>query len=156
MTTSLRLVSNPKPQSAGQLELPIIPRLSLAMRVVVNRWITRDWHDRAACKTTEDPAFYSDKPAEQKKATQRVCGSCPVRRACLASALLNDEQGVWGGTTESEREAITTRLADLSPYWVERTRTARPAACCTEWTPGPKELDPVKLFPARRDQRTAA
>ena len=156
MTASLRLVSNPKPQSAGQLELPIIPRLSLAMRVVVNRWVTRDWRDRAACNTTEDTAFYSDKPAEQKQAAQRLCGTCPVRRACLASALLKDEQGVWGGTTESEREGITTTLAGLSPYWVERTPWTRPAACRTDWTPGPDAPDPTKLIPTSRGERAAA
>jgi len=33
-----------------------------------------------------------------------VCESCPVRRSCLAAGLLGHEAGVWGGTTEDERD----------------------------------------------------
>lgn len=147
---SLAATRKAKPQSAGQLELPIVPELPLPMRVTVNRWIVRDWRDRAACTNTQNPAFYSDDPTDQAIATQQVCGSCPVRRSCLASALLNDEQGVWGGTTEAEREVITTKLARLSAYWITRTQSSLPAACRTDWAPGPESHDPTRLLPVVR------
>jgi WhiB family redox-sensing transcriptional regulator len=146
-----------KTEVAGQLELPLTPELPLPMRVTVNSWITRDWRDRAACTGTENPAFYSDNPTDQTKAAQEVCGSCPVRRSCLATALLHDEQGVWGGTTETDREAITTTLAGLSAYWMRRAPSALPAACRTEWSPGPHAHDPTKPLPIqRRGERPAA
>jgi hypothetical protein len=39
-----------------------------------------------------------------------VCRDCPVREACLAHALKNDErEGVWGGTTPVERARVKRR-----------------------------------------------
>ena len=35
-----------------------------------------------------------------------VCGRCPVRRSCLAAALLQHEEGVWAGTTEADRRQL--------------------------------------------------
>ena len=132
----LATTRQPKPQVAGQLELPLTPVLPVGIRVVVNRWITRGWNDKAACAKTDNPAFYSDDEAIQTTAAREICGSCPVRRACLASALLHDEQGVWGATTEAERATITVKLAKLSPYWAGRTQACLPGACRTDWAPG--------------------
>ena len=61
-------------------------------------------------------------------AAHRICGSCPVRRSCLAHALVTDEPaGIWGGFDESERTWQRLALAEgtsvaavLDPY----TRTA--------------------------------
>ncbi|WP_350279694.1 WhiB family transcriptional regulator [Kribbella sp. HUAS MG21] len=150
-----------KAQVAGQLALPLTPELPLPMRVTVNQWITRGWRDRAACLGSTDPALTSEEPSigEQTAAAQTICAACPVRRSCLASALLNDEQGVWGGTTDSDRTAITTKLAGLSAYWARIAPWALPAACRTEWTPGPDALDPTQPLPINRDedmQRPAA
>jgi hypothetical protein len=106
------------------------------MRVVVNRWITRGWTDQAACGKSDNPDFYSDDQTTQVTAAREICGACPVRRSCLASALLHDEQGVWGATTEAERAEITVKLANLSPYWAARTQSAFPGACRADWIPG--------------------
>ena len=41
--------------------------------------------------------FFSDRPSELA-AAQAICGGCPVRIACLETALENAlEWGVWGG-----------------------------------------------------------
>ncbi|TCC19426.1 WhiB family transcriptional regulator [Kribbella speibonae] len=145
-----------KVQVAGQLALPLVPKLPLPMRVTVNQWITRGWRDRAACLGSNDPAFSSEEPTakEQAQAAQSVCGMCPVRRSCLAVALLNDEQGVWGGTIDGDRETITTKLAGLSAYWARIAPWPLPAACRTEWTPGPGSLDPTEPLPLNRDADT--
>ncbi|MET9275413.1 WhiB family transcriptional regulator, partial [Kribbella sp. NPDC003557] len=114
--------------------------------------------DATACLGSTDPAFTSEEPTarEQTDAAQTVCAICPVRRSCLASALLNDEQGVWGGTTDTDRDAITAKLAGLSAYWARIAPWPLPAACRTEWTPGPKALDPTKPLPVPRDAERAA
>ncbi len=78
------------------MELPIVPVLPLAVRVVVNGWIRRDWNDDAACASTDHPGFHSEDLTEQAKVAAEVCGTCPVRRSCLASALLHDEAGRVG------------------------------------------------------------
>ncbi len=37
---------------------------------------------------------------------KEACQSCPFRRPCLAYALAYDVQGVWGATSERERDQI--------------------------------------------------
>jgi len=34
------------------------------------------------------------------------CRRCPVRVPCLAYALANDADGIWGGTTAAERQEM--------------------------------------------------
>jgi len=34
------------------------------------------------------------------------CRRCPVLGPCLAYALLNDADGIWGGTTAAERQEM--------------------------------------------------
>jgi WhiB family transcriptional regulator, redox-sensing transcriptional regulator len=40
---------------------------------------------------------------------QELCERCPVRLPCLDFALTNDEQGIWGGTSERQRRSIRRR-----------------------------------------------
>lgn len=37
---------------------------------------------------------------------KRICARCPARIACLEYALQYPQVGVWGGTTEEERDAM--------------------------------------------------
>lgn len=39
-------------------------------------------------------------------AAKKICSSCPLRIKCLEYAIKNHEIGVWGGTTESQRDDI--------------------------------------------------
>lgn len=60
------------------------------------------WRKSAVCKeTVYRPEF--DKSPKRAKA---VCRICPVASDCLKYALVHNEQGVWGGTTEEDREAM--------------------------------------------------
>ncbi len=40
---------------------------------------------------------------------KEVCASCPLALQCLEFALRNAEIGIWGGTTESQRESLRKR-----------------------------------------------
>ncbi|WP_442914164.1 WhiB family transcriptional regulator [Kribbella sp. NBC_00359] len=42
---------------------------------------------------------------------KELCAFCPVVRSCLFAAIVADEQGVWGRTTEAERDANREELA---------------------------------------------
>ena len=44
-----------------------------------------------------------------------ICVGCPVRRSCLASAVLWSVDGVWAGTTSRDRQEITRRLRAGAP-----------------------------------------
>jgi hypothetical protein len=58
--------------------------------------------DQAACKTADPEVFFNGD--ENSVATAKsYCALCPVIMQCLTYALTNDEYGVWGGTTMSER-----------------------------------------------------
>jgi WhiB family transcriptional regulator, redox-sensing transcriptional regulator len=70
-----------------------------------------DWRTFAACRK-EDPELFFPLPGEAGKiaAAKRICGSCPVRRACLADALAMEggrsgesRHGVRGGLGPSGR-----------------------------------------------------
>lgn len=70
-----------------------------------------DWQRRAACRTgqqidvqTADAFFPLGRPL---KSVKEMCVDCPVRAECLQYALSADElEGIWGGTTTKEREAM--------------------------------------------------
>jgi hypothetical protein len=40
----------------------------------------------------------------------RICAGCPVRKSCLATAVLADEEGIWGGTRRGQRLHARARL----------------------------------------------
>ena len=74
-----------------------------------------DW-ELAACRDHDPELFFpltAQGPGqEQLSAAKAVCGSCPIRSACLRWALdTGQEAGVWGGTSEDERRALRRATA---------------------------------------------
>jgi hypothetical protein len=66
-----------------------------------------NWRSRAACRGMDSDLFYVHKESLRPPETLlKVCESCPVRAACLLEALIHREQGVWGGTTEKQRQLL--------------------------------------------------
>jgi WhiB family redox-sensing transcriptional regulator len=41
---------------------------------------------------------------------KKFCSDCPVQEKCLDYALLAEPHGIWGGTTEEEREYLRLKL----------------------------------------------
>lgn len=69
--------------------------------------LTGEWARRGACRGTWDERWFPDKATfEADTDVQQFCNVCPVRRDCLDWALRMREQGVWGGTTEMQRDRI--------------------------------------------------
>ena len=61
--------------------------------------------EHAACKG-KDQAIFFPTQGEDSTAAKAICGTCPVRDACLDFALTNREKfGIWGGMSENERRA---------------------------------------------------
>ena len=61
------------------------------------------WKAEAACKDLETDIFFPVSESDAEPA-RLVCATCPVRQECLEYALVTrQEDGVWGGLTESER-----------------------------------------------------
>ncbi|MDQ1394064.1 MAG: WhiB family transcriptional regulator, redox-sensing transcriptional regulator [Acidimicrobiaceae bacterium] len=84
------------------------------------------WRDRAACQSVSADLFFpigrTGDAVEHIEAAKAVCRTCPVREACLRFAIeTNQEAGIWGGTSEEERDRI--RRA-----WLARRRRERVTA----------------------------
>ncbi|QDY78166.1 WhiB family transcriptional regulator [Streptomyces qinzhouensis] len=79
------------------------------------------WQNQAACHTTPhaDPELFFPEPDEidRIRAAKTICAQCPVRRTCLDAALENgDRDGIRGGLTEEERDALHSKLAQRLDY----------------------------------------
>ena len=68
------------------------------------------WRGRAACAglglefDSPEADFFFILPGQKSKRAKDFCVSCPVKRECLEFALIYGEYGIWGGTTDKERE----------------------------------------------------
>jgi hypothetical protein len=111
--------------------LPLnIPAMPAAVRADLAGQIMPGWAQQAACASEGvDPDWWFAPPDQLTQTVARdVCGFCPVRRSCLAHALVvNELEGIWGGFDESERAWQRLALAEgtsvpaiVDPY----TRTA--------------------------------
>jgi WhiB family redox-sensing transcriptional regulator len=58
----------------------------------------------------EDPELFfpeTGNVTKQIRLAKEICGLCPIVEKCLDNAILNDEEyGIWGGATVSERRTI--------------------------------------------------
>jgi hypothetical protein len=74
------------------------------------------WHNRAACRGTPNPDAFTPEPGDWATPAPWLaladCASCPVRDLCLAegyrgrTATGDPLQGIWGGTTDTDRELL--------------------------------------------------
>jgi hypothetical protein len=65
-----------------------------------------EWTRRAACLRWPD-LDWIDPPPEQAGVCRAICADCPVRRECLAAALIAAEPwGIWGGLDTDERSDL--------------------------------------------------
>ncbi|MGP4052038.1 WhiB family transcriptional regulator [Streptomyces sp. 2A115] len=85
-----------------------------------------DWREMASCRDADPDLFFpignsnSGPSLIQTYQAKAVCCRCPVMEQCLNWAIRADPvEGIWGGTTESERRAMRRRLARQSRAAVE-------------------------------------
>jgi WhiB family transcriptional regulator, redox-sensing transcriptional regulator len=84
-----------------------------AKAAALARRITPGWRDLASCSATKDPdAWFPRSRTDLARAgeAKRTCRGCPVRRECLAAALLRREAGIWGGISEADRDQALSAL----------------------------------------------
>lgn len=73
------------------------------------------WQPRASCTGAGEWLWFADANSPLTRRAVSICAQCPVRRACLAAALVYAEEfGVWGGVTSAQRRVLLNRLADGS------------------------------------------
>jgi WhiB family transcriptional regulator, redox-sensing transcriptional regulator len=74
-----------------------------------------DRWSRAACTTADPDLFFPISTlgpgGRQVAQAKAICARCQIRQECLAYAVdAASVQGVWGGTTETERRLLRRRL----------------------------------------------
>lgn len=57
------------------------------------------------CAQTDPEAWFPEKGGSPR-AAKRLCGTCAFEDACLEYALRHKVTGVWGGTTEGQRNRL--------------------------------------------------
>jgi WhiB family redox-sensing transcriptional regulator len=70
------------------------------------------WTNYGACLGMSTELFFpiGETASGQAELAKGICRRCPVREECLQDALDNRiKHGIWGGTTEGEREKLTRR-----------------------------------------------
>jgi WhiB family redox-sensing transcriptional regulator len=96
----------------------------------VDAW---SWQERAACRDVNPDLFFA--PEEERGMRRRarelvalsLCGTCPVRAECRAQAeAFGDTYGVWGGTTEHQREVLA-RSTETPTQHAGKRRQLQPA-----------------------------
>lgn len=73
------------------------------------------WWHHAGCLGGDTDVWFPDERSKPSPLVARVCGACPVRKSCLASAVLHDEEGIWGGTRRGQRLHARARLLNDEP-----------------------------------------
>ena len=79
---------------------------------LVGHW---EWQLEAACRGDSEPFFHpfgEREPSRSRREARAkaICARCPVLERCREQALASREPyGVWGGLSESERDALLRR-----------------------------------------------
>ncbi|GGS55717.1 WhiB family transcriptional regulator [Streptomyces griseoviridis] len=78
--------------------------------------LTRPAWREALCRTADPELFFPVGEAGpalvQTAEAKRICGRCPLTRACREWALgQGEESGVWGGLSEQERRVMRRSAA---------------------------------------------
>ena len=70
------------------------------------------WRNKAACKGLATSTFFGSPKSNDIANAKAICKKCIVNAHCLKSALTYQYHGVWGNTTEEERNYIFKKILD--------------------------------------------
>lgn len=79
-----------------------------------------EWQFEGLCRRESPDVFFhpdgerGPSRRDRDRAAKALCQACPVLQSCREHALqAHEPYGVWGGMTESEREALYVGSMDL-------------------------------------------
>lgn len=65
--------------------------------------IEPDWTVDAACVSVDPELWFPEIGGATTRAVLKICAACPVRASCLATAVVNVEDRIWGGVQAVRR-----------------------------------------------------
>jgi WhiB family redox-sensing transcriptional regulator len=72
-------------------------RLPASAARVLRGLIEPGWMADAECLSIDPELWFPEKGGATSRAVFEICASCPVRTSCLATGLVDVEEGIWGG-----------------------------------------------------------
>lgn len=86
-----------------------------------------------------DPELFFPITGQPTAPAKHLCSLCPLRRECLAFALTHRVIGVWGGTSEDDRDRLRRQhhIGKPVPFRYAnpfRTPTPTPGAFDDDWS----------------------
>ncbi len=72
--------------------------------------VDNGWRNKAACKNIATSIFFGSPKSNDIIKAKSICKKCPVNSDCLKSALTYQYHGVWGNTTDEERNYIFNKI----------------------------------------------
>jgi len=107
-----------------------------------------EWRKQATCLGRPVNLFFpaeKDRPAVMQ--AKAICATCPVKNECRQEAINNHERGVWGATTDTERQPPRQRRKPPKP----RTACGTPHGHVAHYRHG--ESSCRQCLDAHRDKR---
>lgn len=83
-----------------------------------------DFDGTQSCAGADPEAWFPEDSAmaREHRVAKTICRRCPWVEPCLNYALHVRVDGIWGGTVQSERQAIRRRL-NITPVPITSTMT---------------------------------
>ena len=82
------------------------------------------WMTQGACRGANPEIFFPigaiGASLPQIRQAKAICGRCPVQPICLSYALDTGHHGIWGGTTDDERQPMRTAAQQNDPSGARR------------------------------------
>lgn len=95
----------PYPDDTPTIEVELEPKRRIAVALSPQEFDPR-YLSRGNCANSP-PAWFVGNDKRMIPAAKRVCSNCQVGNDCLEAGLSNEHvAGIWGGTTEDERQKI--------------------------------------------------
>ncbi|TPG14053.1 WhiB family transcriptional regulator [Pedococcus bigeumensis] len=89
-----------------------MPWIDLGREFSVRELDASRWQPQGSCADSSSWLWFEDANSPKTRRAETICKTCPVRRTCLAAALVYAEEfGVWGGVPACKRRPLLVRLA---------------------------------------------
>jgi len=72
--------------------------------------IEPDWTAAATCVSVDPELWFPTEGGRTSRAVLEICAGCPVRASCLATAIVNVEDGIWGGVQPVPRSQARAQI----------------------------------------------
>ena len=71
-----------------------------------------------------DPEWWCSEDRDGEARAKALCRACPSVAMCAIAGAINDEGGVWGGLSKTERRALMAKSPKIAQYFTHDRHSA--------------------------------